>query len=123
VRARVVLAVALVAAACGDDPLRQSVTGHWVGTPALFGTPWSLDMTITQSGSSVSGTATRSNYAAVPYMVSGDQVGDSVFLHFMPPEDIDLRFALHPDGNRLRGVMWFGTNREGASVPVTFDRQ
>jgi hypothetical protein len=59
----------------------------------------------------------------VPYGVTGDEVGDSLFLHFIPPEDIDLNFGLRTESNRLVGVMWFGTNRAGATIPVTFNRQ
>ena len=115
--------VAWAGSACGDDPVRRSLTGHWVGTVALFDESWTIDMAITQNGPSVSGTATRSTYANVPYVVTGDLVGDSLFLHFMPPEDIDLRFALRTENNRLAGVMWFGTLRPANPMPITLNRQ
>lgn len=118
------MATAIVVASlgCGGDPDRQPVTGHWVGTLHLYDESWIIDMTLTQTGSDLSGSATRSTYANVPYLVTGELVGDSVFLHFMPPEDIDLRFGLRSGNRHLVGVMWFGTHRDGA-IPITFDRQ
>lgn len=122
-RLRFVALLACVCLACSNDPIGRSVTGRWVGEVAFIDESWTIDMTITQSGSSVAGTAKRSNYLAVTYVVSGDQVGDSVFLRMRPPEDVDLSFGLRSSGDQLPGVMWFGTNRTGATVPVTFVRQ
>lgn len=125
-RSRFVALAVLIASggfACADDPIRQPVTGRWLGDVTVIDESLTIDMTITQSGASVTGTATRSNYLAVTYMVTGDQLGDSVFLRMRPPEDIDLNFGLRTGADQLPGVVWFGTNRAGGTIPITFVRQ
>jgi hypothetical protein len=118
--------VALACVGCSTGPADPDpdLTSDWAATVTVGSNQWRFDMSLTQTGDSLTGSA---RVAATPsgfsegYTVRGRVAGDSVRFALQPVEDATINVRGVKQRGDVVGVMWFNVDSLNTR-PVTFTR-
>ena len=110
---KLLLALLCIGCSKGTTDPDSSLTSAWVATVTMASDRWRIDMSLTQAGDSLAGSAT---IAGTPsgfgeaYTVRGHVAGDSVRLALRPVEDATINVRGSKRTGDVIGDMWFNAD-------------